>query len=362
MDDNKQLQELEQEQSQVINIEYDRPKFIRRILANFIDILLFVFVFVVCFIGVRSIVTSSSDYIDNFTKIQKANIASSLYVNVNDVDDERGYRYGDEVSLLTSYLPNQNTLTYNDIVLRCEKAINKFFVYLDEIDHSAYLSAAETYDTARLEVVGDNKECPHYFYRDSETSEIKKCMSSSDKYYYSMKSYFDNFYRLFIDNTLVDDYFATYTPNYRENLKTVGKYLLYVELPISYVSACVVVYFIPPLIFRRGKKTFGKLLYHIGAADKHVFSLSFPRFLARFAIFFFAEMILSVFTFGAPFIISFSFMVFTKNKQSFPDYVLGINEVDTSTQKLYYNKYEALIDKAKNYKKAPDFKLPKKIG
>ena len=38
--------------------------------------------------------------------------------------------------------------------------------------------------------------------------------------------------------------------------------------------------------------------------------------------------------------------------------MLKLTEIDASKQKIYYNKIEALSDKASVYKKPTDFKLP----
>ena len=176
--------------------------------------------------------------------------------------------------------------------------------------------------------------------------------------YYSYQTYFEEFYKLIMDNNLSDDYLTKRAPNFKESLSNEGKYLLLIELPSAYLLAGILVYFIPPLFFRRGRQTLGKALYRIGLVDKNIFSPTFARFSVRFIIFFFAEMVLSLFTFGAPFFISFTMMLVTKNKQGFPDYVLGLTEIDASKQKIYYNKIDALSDKASVYKTPTDFKLP----
>ncbi|HOY65213.1 MAG TPA: hypothetical protein PK745_18755, partial [bacterium] len=55
------------------------------------------------------------------------------------------------------------------------------------------------------------------------------------------------------------------------------------------------------------------------------------------------EIIASVFTFGIPIIFSVSMFFFTKNNQSFPDYMLGIYSVDVELKTIYksIDEYEA---------------------
>ena len=87
---------------------------------------------------------------------------------------------------------------------------------------------------------------------------------------------------------------------------------------------------------------------------------SFWRFTARFAIFFFGELILSLFTFGIPYIISFSIMAFSKDKQGFPDYMLRLHEVDTSKANIYMDYVEAEL-KNELHGEAIDFRMEKPL-
>ena len=69
--------------------------------------------------------------------------------------------------------------------------------------------------------------------------------------------------------------------------------------------------------------------------NKNVLSVSAKQYTLRFLIFIFLEVLLSLVTLGIPIIISFSMMVFSKKKQSFHDYMLGIEEVDVENSKIY---------------------------
>jgi hypothetical protein len=141
-----------------------------------------------------------------------------------------------------------------------------------------------------------------------------------------------------------------------------SKMIFYLELPVSYLSSGILVYLIPPLCFRRNRYTLGKLLYHVGLVDSRFLAVKGGRFMARFCIFYFGELVLSLFTFGIPYIISFSLMAFSKHKQGFPDYLLGLYEVDLSKSMIYYSAEEIAISGLSNAKKPVDFKpepLPK---
>ena len=354
------------EKAEVINIEYEQPKLVHRILANFLDILLFVGMTIVFFIGTRGVVQNTSMYRQNDYEIRNIELSSGLFINADRTNgsavDDRGYdinayQYGDSIQLMTYWLPRQNSLTYKDIVNRCDTSINKFINYMGQYDANYIQEITTFYREQKLAMTGDVSGHEHYFLK-NENDEIYIPVNESGIPYYSYQTYFEQFYKKIMDNNLTDDYLTKKVPNFRDYLGNEGKYLLFIEFPIAYVLGAITVYLIPPLFFRRGRKTLGKALYHIGLVDSKIFSPTVPRFLARFAILLFAEIILSLVTFGAPMIISFTMMLTTKKKQGFPDYLLGLTEVDTSKQKIYYNKVDALSDKASVYKTPTDFNLP----
>lgn len=137
--------------------------------------------------------------------------------------------------------------------------------------------------------------------------------------------------------------------------------LLFVELPISYMVAGLLIYLLPLFIFRRGRKTFGKAIYRIGLVDSNFLSPKIGRTIARFCIFYFGVLILSVLTFGIPFFVSFSLMAFSKKKQGFPDYMLGLLEVDTYRTKIFMSTEEIALRGVNTHSKAVDFKVREKL-
>ena len=60
-------------------------------------------------------------------------------------------------------------------------------------------------------------------------------------------------------------------------------------------------------------------------------------------------------SFGLPYIVSFSIMVFSKKKQGFPDYMLGLQEIDTSKSKIYNSMEEIQLDQITPHRKPVDF-------
>ena len=170
------------------------------------------------------------------------------------------------------------------------------------------------------------------------------------------KDYYSNVYYIFLQDHCLS-YLLSINIQYAHATKALSNYLLFLELPIAYILGAILTYLVPPLFFKRGRQTFGKAIYRIGLVDARLFSPSFPRFLARFSIFLFAELILSLFTFGLPFILSFSLMAFSSRRQGFPDYMLSLTEIDTSKNRIFLDKVDAELAQNPAYKEAVDFNL-----
>ena len=167
--------------------------------------------------------------------------------------------------------------------------------------------------------------------------------------------YYNKTYKPYIDNHC-QAYIVVVVPHYKDIINYQTNLLLWVNIFAVYCFTGLLVYLVPLFIFRRGRMTIGKALYGIGLVDSNCLSPSLPRTLARFAIFYFAILVLSLFTFGLPIIISFSIMVFSKNKQGFQDYMLRLTEVDGKRTKIYFSFQEVELEKTTPYKKPVDFK------
>jgi hypothetical protein len=168
-------------------------------------------------------------------------------------------------------------------------------------------------------------------------------------------AFYDKAYRPFLDEH-VQAYLVLAVPHYKDIISYQTNILLWANVFMVYCVTGLIVYLVPLFIFRRGRMTFGKAMYGIGLVDSNCLSPSIGRTLARFSIFYFTILILSLFTFGLPIILSFSLMAFSKNKQGFADYMLRINEVDAKRTKIYFSFQEVELEKTSPYKKPIDFK------
>ena len=74
----KELEKVEIEP--IHQVEYTRPKFWHRIIANFIDIFIFVVIAILLFIGTRAIVESTPNYKKMDLRYDEIRLDSGLYM------------------------------------------------------------------------------------------------------------------------------------------------------------------------------------------------------------------------------------------------------------------------------------------
>lgn len=327
--------------SEPIKIEYSRPHFYERIFADFLDGLIFILLFLLLFIGTRNVISSSSQYQNKLQRINEIRINSGLYVLV-----------GGQTEDVITYYSSQDNLSASERKNDYISAINKFIQYVKDncTDANLKTTVEESYYSFRInESLAYNGVT--YFTLNSLGNIIENPSCKA-----TQQEYADNCYGKFIDD-YCQGYMGSLFPEYVNNTKYLSNMLFFVEIPISYIVGAILAFFVPPLFFVRGRKTIGKAVYHIGRVDASCLNVSIGRYSAETAIFIFGIIVLSLLTFGIPLIISFSMMAFSKNKQDFPDYMLGIEEVSTKNAKIYKSKDEILFEKISNTKDPIDFKM-----
>ncbi len=334
-----------------IEINYRLPKFHHKILANMIDVIICVFLFFALFLASRTIVINTPKYQAADAKYQQSMLDSGLY-----------FKSETNAKLLVDIVTHITNGSYS-AKGKCQlsrKSLSQYLSYMEsETDEEKYKLIVDDYRNFFLDpnlkpgISGELKDEP-YFVEDLFGEVIPNPLLTD--YPEIDNKYYKDCYEPYFDTHALKIY-QTNSPTYRNNINYVNNMLLFVAVPSALLLAGFLTWFIPPLFFRKGRKTLGKALYHIGVVNKEYLNCSFPRFLARFAIFFFLEYILSIFTFCVPFIISITMSGFSKYKQSFPDYMLGLYEVDTSNNKIYNNKEEILLDETIVKKKPVDFRM-----
>ena len=350
------------EHNEVVNINYSQPKFWHRVMANFIDFFLLLVFFFTFFIAARSIVLTTPKYKQTEQTIMDIQLTSGLYVkDVADNDkivdvifyiDKTTQLYGSEFDGVGDGGSEPSGKNGKAIA-----AINKFINYCsnpDVVSAERHNELLAYYDEIRLDTL--TSDGIHYYVKDGDNIVLNETLSSNAE---KRKLYYENIYSPFIEKKCLP-FLASNVTAYREAYRVEYNFLIFLELPVAYALAGILVYFVPPLFFKRGRMTLGKAIYRIGLIDSRILSPSFGRFTARFAIFFFGELVLSMLSFGIPYIISFSMMAFSKDKQGFPDYMLHLYEVDTSKTNIYMDYVEAQL-KNELHGEAIDFQMEKPL-
>ena len=371
---------MEKESLEVINapekqihLEYELPNFGKRVFANFLDIIFLFLGVISVYIGVHATTKATPQYWKNDNYIAQVRSESGLFRYASSRETWEN---------ISTWLDNNNDTSYDSRNYVCTLAINDFIEYIHtNCSEDQYDEIVSDYENCRLSDNLLDKEGKHLFawvdvpvqqtdengnpvfdennkpvyvvdeHGDVVTiKEIRKNPDSKANSQY----YYENFYR---EYTLVNcgGFLLKFFPRYLVATQTLSDLFFFIEIPITLFFGCAIVYYLPGIIFRRGHPTFGKKIMGMGDVDSKILSPKFGRFTAKYAIFFFGEIILSLFTFGIPLIISFSMMAFSKKKQGFPNYMLGLTEIDTNKQKIYFTKYEISLEFAKDHKKAINF-------
>lgn len=311
-------------QMEKVEISYFRPKFRKRVSAIFLDALIFAFASLAIFILVNKIVVMQPNYIAANNELNTLKEQSGLFLY-----NSTQQRYQDVVT----YYNEITDMSPGALELKYKEHINNFLIYLSTLDDDgkAYDEVKKSYDDYRIdpELTYDSKP---YFVKDDQNNVLK-----NKEIPIPSKAYVDNVYKPYIDKYALA-FFVTKVPNALEIQKYQSNLLFFLEIPIGVTLGYFLTYFVPPMIFSRGRKTIGRLAFNLGLVDfKTVLNVGAGKYTIRFLIMFFAEIVLSVFTLCIPLLISFTMMSFSKKKQLFHDYMLGIDEVDTENSKIYKN-------------------------
>ena len=305
-----------------IEISYYQARFTQKCGAILLDFVIFAFLALAIFVGVKSIVEQTPYFQEIDQKYDESRLESSLYIY-----NEQTKRVEDVVTFLNRS-ENLSTSQKEEFLLN---HIENFF---DSLPSNKDELINEFNEFILDDGMHYNNE-PYYIRNEDGT------IGKNDSITIPSEAYYQNVLVPYFD-TIALAQFTILTPNVLDYQRYQSNMLLFVELPSGILSSVIVVWYIIPLIFFRGKKTLGRLAFRIGLLGSDNFSLKFGKFTIRFLIFFFAEVILSVFTLCVPLIISISMSAFTKKKQNFHDYMLNIREIDTYGSKIYLDKFEVI--------------------
>ena len=321
----------------VPEIKYQKAKFSRRLFANLIDFLIFGFVGVLLFLGIRTIYQSTPAYLEKQDQLTAMRIESGLYVEENE-----------RVQSVVSWIDDKIEWSAATKEETAKEVIEDFIVYASEKAGSGVAKEIQSdFDDYRLEKIFGGK--PYFIKINGEIIPNQDCSASHAQY-------LENIYSPYIQERC-EGFLSTRFVKYVDITLYIARILVFVEIPIAYCASGILTYYLPTLIFRKGRKTFGKALYRIGTVDSRILNPTWKRSLARFAICYFGVLVLSLFTFAIPAIISTTMLGFSKKKQGFADYLLDLQEIDTTNTTIFDTYEEAEVSLLDNHASPVDFEM-----
>ncbi len=318
----------EEKKEEGIHIQYKKAQMSRRIFSKFVDFLLAIVFGLLFFLMMRGILNSTSFYRNRKEYVDHIMLDSGLYIENNQ------QRYD-----VVSYYSNQDT-SAKEKMTTYQEIISSFIAFVKEENPENGKVVQDAYDSFRLEVRNDGVSL---FVHEGADIVMNPEFNQTDSY----KIYNEVCYQPFLDNQC-RSYLLSCFPKYMESTKFMSNMVVFVELPVAVVLSAVVVFLVPPLIFKRNRQTIGMLIYHIGKADSSLLSIRTGRFLAYEAIYILGILLLSFFTLGVPLLVSATMMIFTKGKQTFPEYMLQLYDLDITNDKIYYSLAEISLEHEKD--------------
>lgn len=322
-----------------IELTYYLARFSQKFGAIIIDFVTFLILALLLFMGTKGIVEATPKFNEINHSLEVAQVNSSLYIYSSDRD---------RVEDIVTYVNYRKDMSSAEIETFLTIRIYEFFDSLPEYKEELENEYLESISRSNLTYNGSP-----YFIKDENGEVVKNTESNIP-----IAQYNNNVYKPYIDNIALAQ-FIIKTPNVLDYQKFLSNMLFFVEIPVGVVLSTTITFYIIPLIFLRGRKTLGRLSMRIGLLDSNNYNVKFWKFTLRFVIFLFLEVILSAATLGIPLIISLSMSAFSKKKQNFHDYMLGIIEVDTYGTKIYKDKFE--VSKEENRMKLTDFNPTRKF-
>ena len=222
--------------------------------------------------------------------------------------------------------------------------LSEYYSPKDEVDYkqaNSYLDATLKSFYASEEFFPNHDGTEHYFKLALDTGYFIYTDESKTDIAAKEDADYKELYKFYCQTVAEDGpLFIMKYPGYVEATKVINACFIGLIIVAPITLTILIFEFIVPLIFRRGYRTFGKLLLKIAVVDSRGLAPKFWRFLLRFLIFLFLEILLSLVTFAIPLILSFTMAVFTKTNQAFHDYLVGTYVVDTTNTRIFYTEEE----------------------
>ncbi len=298
----------------IVEVTFTKAKFSSRVFSFMVDLFLMIVTALGLVIGFRYLFGGMPFYQNASNKIKEIEMASHLYYK-----DEKG----DTTILCDHYKPENEE--------QCEQYNPQLNQALSDFYRDSFFFNQSDSESGYTLYIKQRMDTGLFIYTDDSHTDVapKDDVKASELY---------QTYTSLMKHQAVS--YIAQNVDYINSARTLNLTFIFLILVLP-ISISVIIYeFIIPLIFKRGRKTIGKYLFKLGVVDQKGLSPSFARFFARFILFYLVEIMLSIVAFLIPFIVSVSMFFFTKNNQTFHDYIAGTYVVNCESSRIFMNKEE----------------------
>lgn len=310
---------MEEQENKVITFEYKGATAGRTFAVHLFDFFCVIVLGAILLVGGLFAMNSLPFFKDAVQRQNETRLASKLYVPAED----------DNVIMLSKKLDQNQNLTSNEKSQALSTALEYYF-YVFLKDNSSLKESEKVYEQLLLE----------YKTNDGQQMFDEKRNRLVVQSVYDLE-YFTAYYQ--ISNAHAIGYLA-YVPNYIENRRVqIWSYVITILLSLS-LSALLLLYVVP-LFFSRGRRTFGMILNHVGYISLNGFSPTLLRFTLHFLFQLFFVILASCFAFLIPLFISVTMLFLSKKHQGLTDYVIGCFMVRNDEDYIFkdYLDYERVM-------------------
>ena len=256
-------------------VKFKKASFSNRLFAFGADLLLMVITALGLVLAAQAIMRNVPYYKEAGQRIKNIELQTGLYITTN--------MAGDVYSLADYYKPN-NVDQYKSYCDDMNNALTNFYKM------EQFFSDTEWSQKHYVEMKLDSKL---FIYVD----ETHTALTPVDESEASLKKMFAFYGRTIKEDATI--YISKY-PGYVESGKTLNLSFIFIILLLPIVLSVSIFEYILPLIFKRGRRTIGKLLFKTAVVDARGLSPSFWRFTFRFLFFLIIEVLLSAVAFLIP--------------------------------------------------------------
>lgn len=314
----KRKNDVNVEEENVLEIEYQKASFARRVLSALLDMILFsVFTFLLYSYALSFLPLTFPSYVANVETFTERKAESGLFSDFYEQNDS---------TLVSDYYRHEIAQAENsDKKLEVTEEANTYIeqVLTDFYQMETFLEVTGGLKTYQEQKIPEGEQISFYFVY-SETGQIvPNGARSQDEMW--------EFYQSAVDEALG----YLYQDSVLLSSSRVITWTHVGMISIAIIIGGCLFYLMFPFIFKKNRQTLGKKLFKLGVINADGLRPNNKKTLGRFALFFFLEIVLSLLTFGVPLIISFSMVAFSKTGTSLHDYLANTYVVDVSTYNIY---------------------------